>query len=294
MNASADVILAATNLGPDGDEAVRQAAELARRQGRLLRVCHVVPSLTLARPLFPQLKRADAEGELGFEAAVAEQLTERVARVTGLAGSDFGVAVVRGSPHGGILGEAERAGAGLVVVGGRAAPEPGLSHTAELVVRYSGSPVLVARPSAGGGPILAATDLSEPSLPAVAAAVEEATRLGSGLVVIHVVETMPVGAGPFGMPLPVPSSAQVADWLESARSEVVAALARLGSTAEARVCDGHPAQAILQAARELRTPLIVVGTRGKTGLERIAIGSVAETVARESPCSVLVVRLRSS
>ncbi len=294
MIESRDVILAATDLDSGGDEAVRQAAELARRGGSLLHVCHALPGTAFSRPLFPQLRRADAEAARTFEAAVIEGLAARVAAVTGLATSDFRVAVVRGSPHGGILVEAERTGAALVVVGGRATPEPGLAHTAELVVRYSACSVLVARPSGADGPVLAATDLSEPSLPAVAAGVTEAARRASRLVVIHVVETLSVGAGPFGIPLPVPSPDQVADHLESARRELLTALARLDSSAEAMVCDGHPAQAILEAARELRAPLIVVGTRGRTGLERVAMGSVAERVVRESPCSVLVVRLRSS
>ncbi|MBN2320234.1 MAG: universal stress protein, partial [Acidobacteria bacterium] len=58
--------------------------------------------------------------------------------------------------------------------------------------------------------------------------------------------------------------------------------------------DGPAAEAILSAAAELPAQLLVVGTQGRTGVSRIALGSVAETVVRAAPCSVLVVRLVST
>jgi universal stress protein A len=48
---------------------------------------------------------------------------------------------------------------------------------------------------------------------------------------------------------------------------------------------------ILSAASELPAQLLVVGTHGRTGLSRIALGSVAEAVVRAAPRSVLTVRL---
>jgi hypothetical protein len=56
--------------------------------------------------------------------------------------------------------------------------------------------------------------------------------------------------------------------------------------------DGPAAPALLKAASELPAQLLVMGTHGRTGLSRlVALGSVAETVVRSAPCSVLVVRL---
>jgi nucleotide-binding universal stress UspA family protein len=54
---------------------------------------------------------------------------------------------------------------------------------------------------------------------------------------------------------------------------------------------GPAAPAILKAASELPAQLLVMGTHGRTGLSRIALGSVAEKVVRSAPCSVLAVRL---
>jgi nucleotide-binding universal stress UspA family protein len=55
--------------------------------------------------------------------------------------------------------------------------------------------------------------------------------------------------------------------------------------------EGDPATELVRFARESMIDLIVMGTHGRTGLERLLMGSVAEKVMREAPCSVLVVKL---
>ena len=55
--------------------------------------------------------------------------------------------------------------------------------------------------------------------------------------------------------------------------------------------EGDPAAEIVSYARENGVDVIVMGTHGRTGLERLLMGSVAEKVMREAPCSVLVVKL---
>lgn len=53
---------------------------------------------------------------------------------------------------------------------------------------------------------------------------------------------------------------------------------------------GEPSSEILKAAGEAAVDLIVMGTHGRGGLARLALGSVAETVLRNAPCPVLTVR----
>jgi nucleotide-binding universal stress UspA family protein len=55
--------------------------------------------------------------------------------------------------------------------------------------------------------------------------------------------------------------------------------------------EGDPATEIVRFAEESAVDLIVMGTHGRSGLERLLMGSVAEKVMREAPCSVLVVKL---
>jgi nucleotide-binding universal stress UspA family protein len=54
---------------------------------------------------------------------------------------------------------------------------------------------------------------------------------------------------------------------------------------------GDPAAEIVRYTKDAGIDLIVMGTHGRTGLERLLMGSVAEKVMREAPCSVLVVKL---
>jgi nucleotide-binding universal stress UspA family protein len=65
---------------------------------------------------------------------------------------------------------------------------------------------------------------------------------------------------------------------------------RAGATAEVRVLDGSAAPAIVQVAEEVGAELVVVGTKGRTGVARLALGSVAEEVIRTASTSVLIVR----
>ncbi len=55
--------------------------------------------------------------------------------------------------------------------------------------------------------------------------------------------------------------------------------------------EGDPASAIVRYTRDAAMDLIVMGTHGRTGLDRLLLGSVAEKVLRDAPCSVLVVKL---
>ena len=55
--------------------------------------------------------------------------------------------------------------------------------------------------------------------------------------------------------------------------------------------EGDPATELVSHATEAGVDLIVMGTHGRTGVERLLMGSVAEKVLRDAPCSVLVVKL---
>jgi nucleotide-binding universal stress UspA family protein len=67
-------------------------------------------------------------------------------------------------------------------------------------------------------------------------------------------------------------------------------LRQAGLPAEPEIREGDPAQEIVTSAREHGAGLVVVGTRGQTGLRRLIIGSVARKVLLHAACSVLVVR----
>ena len=57
------------------------------------------------------------------------------------------------------------------------------------------------------------------------------------------------------------------------------------------ILQGDPAEEIVRYGRDAGMDLIVMGTHGRTGVERLLMGSVAERVLRDASCSVLVVKL---
>lgn len=56
---------------------------------------------------------------------------------------------------------------------------------------------------------------------------------------------------------------------------------------------GQPAQRILEEMAEERVDLLVIGSHGRTGLTRLLLGSVAERLAREAPCPVMISRVQA-
>jgi nucleotide-binding universal stress UspA family protein len=132
--------------------------------------------------------------------------------------------------------------------------------------------------------ILHPTDFSERSRQAFELAGQMARAAGARLIVLHV--TRPADRVRDETPFP-PDPDLLA---QAARAELVrlAAPAAL-DRAEGRLREGDPVTEILRAAREIPADLIVMGTRRRTGLGRLLLGSVAEQVVRRAPCPVLTV-----
>jgi nucleotide-binding universal stress UspA family protein len=85
----------------------------------------------------------------------------------------------------------------------------------------------------------------------------------------------------------------LAELLKDASSQLVdlkGCAERRGVAVMTRMATGIPSEEIIAAARTEDSDLIVVGTRGKTGLAHVLLGSTAERVIRGAPCPVLAVK----
>jgi nucleotide-binding universal stress UspA family protein len=134
--------------------------------------------------------------------------------------------------------------------------------------------------------ILHPTDFSDASAHALTMAVGLARDYHARLVVLHAVEP-PVYYGELGVNV-VPLD----DYRKEAEERVAALLGPGCPVAvDHLVTEGVAAQEILRVAGEFHCELIVLGSHGRTGIGRVLMGSVAEEVARKSPCPVLVVRV---
>jgi nucleotide-binding universal stress UspA family protein len=94
--------------------------------------------------------------------------------------------------------------------------------------------------------------------------------------------------------VPSPSLAEADDRLaaelEGILDEAAASLERPGLVVRRTLLVGRPATLIVGAARDLRTGLVVVGSRGRGALASLVLGSVSAEVVDHAPCPVLVVR----
>jgi nucleotide-binding universal stress UspA family protein len=133
--------------------------------------------------------------------------------------------------------------------------------------------------------ILHPTDFSDPSRAAFELACALARDYGAQLVVVHVVQPPPMYA-PDGIPVSVPAEEPDATRADLLRVRPADARVKV----EHRLLDGEAAEEILKSARSEGVDLIVLGTHGTTGLARLLMGSVAESVLRKAPCPVLTVR----
>jgi nucleotide-binding universal stress UspA family protein len=280
------VAVAETN---DSD-AIVEGDRWAKRTERPLVVCHVV----IAPPTAVLEGVADARTRRALEVTRArahERLEKRVKRLTGRSECEV-ISVVGASAHSEVLEQAKRHHAVLIVVGEstkRNVERVLLGSSAAQIVRHADVAVLIARPSSRSGVIVAASDLSDPSLPAVEAAVVEASRRAGEVVALHCVDLSHPILGTFEASAIV-DSATVEAIHTAAHTTLRASLERFGATGRTSVVNGAPKRAIAKASLDLGAALIVVATHGRSGLRRIALGSVAEQVARSARSSVLVVR----
>lgn len=289
-------VLAVTDLSEASDEALRQASGYARVTDARLSVLHVVPDWMRANILIPDGNPRETSAEIEMEERALDDLAARVRDVTGRPREDVEIAVRSGSVDAAVVRYAEENGVDVVVVG--ATGRTGLSRlllgsTAERIMRHVHCSVLVARPSPETSIVLAATDLSAAALPAVERAKEEAAWRGAKLHVLHAMDFSALGwaaaAGPlggFGVSIPPAQMNEMRRLAEEALHGIA------GADAVTHVVEGSPKRSIAMTAESLPASLVVVGTHGRTGLARMALGSVAEAITRVSPCSVLVVRSR--
>ncbi len=77
---------------------------------------------------------------------------------------------------------------------------------------------------------------------------------------------------------------------ESVLARALRTLEAEGIDAESHTRQGDPARALIEAAEELDADLIIVGARGKSGLERFLLGSVSSKLSHYADRSVMVVR----
>lgn len=294
-------------IGYDGsaqaDDAVALVGSVPWPDGLAVRLVTAVPDAAAVRSAWGRAivgPAASLTHEL--EAAARTELDTAVGRLVA-AGVDATGATRLGRPADVVVDEVRAFGADLVALGtrgrGQAAAALLGSVSSEILDRMP-CPVLVAR-----RPTVDAVVVGTDGSATATAAVELAGRLP----VARQVPVVAVAVASFVDPLlglPPAASAAVIEWhlearaaAERAFSEAASEAARhlrgLGVAAESELRSGDPATELADAAASLgSSPLIVVGSRGRTGIARLVLGSVARALVTRAGASVLVVGERPS
>lgn len=138
--------------------------------------------------------------------------------------------------------------------------------------------------------ILVGSDFSEEADRALSWAVDLAQRMGAAIEVAHVNAAQAVVLPPPIDVLPVALTAPSGDEAATAPLAArVASVAQRGIPVSSWIGEGDPAIALKERADELGASLVVVGSRGSSGLAHVLLGSVAERVIRHATRPVLVV-----
>jgi nucleotide-binding universal stress UspA family protein len=140
--------------------------------------------------------------------------------------------------------------------------------------------------------ILCPVDFSEGSAKAYDYAYSLALRYGAKLYVEHVIDLLPNSYAYDNFPEAAASNLywNLSQGAEERLTRMVKRHSPNGLQAEMIIHKGFVPESILSLAHKERADLIVMGTHGRRGLDRLVMGSVTEHILRKAPCPVLAVR----
>ncbi|GAB3323612.1 universal stress protein [Geodermatophilus aquaeductus] len=278
---------------PGGRAALVWALAAGARAGAEVEVVSAVPvnpwsPLDVIDTSRAEHVRADTEARL--RASVAEATSDPAVRAVARDGTHpVVVTVVSGSPAEALVARAE--GAGLLVVGsrGRGAVRSALLGSVALhCAAHAPCPVVVVHPGAESGTrVVVGVDDSPVAHAALTEAVRHARRLGAAVEAVLVCQPVTYWSD---ATVPAPP---VGETLEAARGRaerIVAAVLGPGPhpDVEATVETGAPGDVLVR--RAAGAALLVVGSRSRSRLTGLALGSVALHCVVHASCPVLVVR----
>ncbi len=138
--------------------------------------------------------------------------------------------------------------------------------------------------------ILVPMDFSEDSEAALAAAIELARDVGARLHLLHSFEYPSYIGTPWGYSFPAGVFSDVRNRASELLAERQEKVKAEGVPVSFQACEGPPSEVIVEIAKTLPADLIVMGTRGLTGVKHVLLGSVAERTLRHAPCPVMTVK----
>jgi nucleotide-binding universal stress UspA family protein len=138
--------------------------------------------------------------------------------------------------------------------------------------------------------IVTAYDGSEPSIRALNAAMELAEACHASLDVVHVYQMPVVVMGEAIMTPPAAASMNALKEAENRAEEIRSIIHARSLRGEVSVVQGEPGKAIIDEAKEIGADMIVIGSRGLSGMKELFLGSVSHYVAQHAGVAVHIVK----
>lgn len=280
-------------LPTDGSEfsegAIREAISLAKSCSSKLIAVSVIETNPEYETLAPQLvEKAEKEARQHLESVKARAEKEGVQCET--------IARHGDEPYKYIIDEAEKNKVSMIIMGRRG--RTGLkrlmmgSVTARVIGHAPCNVVVVPRQAKlEFKSVLVATDGSKFSDAASAEAINIAKLCGAALTVISVVPSEEAAIVHSEMHKGLIADKELHEGEKNVK-KIKELAEKEGIKTTGFVYAGKPYEAILEAAKEKKADLIVIGSHGRTGLDRLLMGSVAERVIVLSSCAVLIVKIK--
>lgn len=260
---------------------------------------HARAFAVVARPLRSSIGKPLLWAALDRE---ADLVAQRAARALSRRWSDSEARVVDATPVAGIVAEARRMRADVVVVGwrGHGAWQRLIAGSVSRgVARKAPCSVLVVRATRPAfRRVVLGVDGSPHAARAVALLATLAPPRGGRVTLLQAVDIMPVPRQSLATAAIRASVATEVARINTARRQsarrnlekAAATLAEAGWKVDAVVSDGAPLRTLLTTVDRTRADVLVVGARGVTGLRHLLLGSVAEGAWHASPVPVLIAR----
>jgi nucleotide-binding universal stress UspA family protein len=284
LNSMFNRILVAVDGSPASLHALKETCRLARAEHGSIGVVSVVP------PHDGELRLVGVSNVIEKTYAQAERARDEAVRVAELEGISVKAYVLQGEPHEAIVSLAEEEQYDVIALGVRGhnvAENLLMGSAAAQVIGFSDIPVLVIplESRLAWERVLVPVDGSAPSQAAARLAFQLVDVYGSKLLVVSVAD---VPLNPHGFSLGAGSKMVV----ESRRhlNEVAVEAKAHDVIAEYMLREGRPEEVLIAVANQRSPNLIILGSRGRTRLTKLFVGSVTESVIQGSPCPILVVR----
>lgn len=302
-------------LAVDGSECSLRAVEEAARtlwpEGSVVKIVSVA-ELSAPTPVGVSSLTDGSYGELEriFEERATANITQAIARFGEIAGAqtEATAKTLKGDPKVVLLNEAERWGADLIIVGTHgynALKRLWLGSVSRAVASQATCSVQIVRQREDrkadqqGMRILLATDGSEFSDAAAGQIADRPWPKGSEVRVISIVQ-LPFTPNYETFSLPECEYSRLEDaGRDQAKSAIDHSVSWLRQGNERRedpltvtfgTILGHPGESIIEEAKSWGADLVVLGSHGRRGFQRLLLGSVSQAVASHAPCSVEIVR----